>query len=398
MMATIKLTNPHSLLLVMTNKRAIVPLLVGCLWLVPGLQSTISSVLSEAFIQVSAFVAATLAIYYGISHHLNTLGLQKWINNKPYREVLFASLMGVLPGCGGAIVIITQYTKGQIRFGAVVAVLTSTMGDAAFLLVSQRPQDALIVLPLCMAVGVISGLFTNSFLPSPVLAMPSPNEQDGDTTATSKPSLHKIDILIAKLSIVFWCVLIVPMTAVALLVAMQYDVNGLIGLPEHSIETLGAMAGFSCLLLWALSAKSDRYSELTRENDNELPKHWLRKVAQDTQFVTSWVVLAFIAFELIMLAGGETIFEFLHTWQSGSILVAALIGLLPGCGPQILVTSFYIQNTIPLSALIANAVSNDGDALFPAIALAPKAAFLATLYSFIPALIAGYGFYWLVEM
>ncbi|RUM54741.1 MAG: manganese transporter, partial [Marinomonas sp.] len=233
----------------MSNKRAIVPLLVGCLWLVPGLQSTISSVLSEAFIQVSAFVAATLAIYYGISHHLNTLGLQKWINNKPYREVLFASLMGVLPGCGGAIVIITQYTKGQIRFGAVVAVLTSTMGDAAFLLVSQRPQDALIVLPLCMAVGVISGLFTNRFLPSPALAIPSTNEQNGDTTATSKPSLHTIDILIAKLSIVFWCVLIVPMTAVALLVAMQYDVNGLIGLPEHSIETLGAMAGFSCLLL-----------------------------------------------------------------------------------------------------------------------------------------------------
>ncbi|WOD06430.1 putative manganese transporter [Marinomonas sp. GJ51-6] len=56
-----------------------------------------------------------------------------------------------------------------------------------------------------------------------------------------------------------------------------------------------------------------------------------------------------------------------------------------------------MQNAIPLSAQIANSISNDGDALFPAIALAPKAALFATVYSTIPALIAGYGYYWLVE-
>ena len=34
-------------------------------------------------------------------------------------------------------------------------------------------------------------------------------------------------------------------------------------------------------------------------------------------------------------------------------------------------------------------------ALFPAIALEPKAAFYATAYSAVPALIVGYGFYYL---
>ena len=36
---------------------------------------------------------------------------------------------------------------------------------------------------------------------------------------------------------------------------------------------------------------------------------------------------------------------------------------------------------------------NDGDALFPAIALNPRAALVATVYSAIPALIVAYGFW-----
>ena len=79
-------------------------------------------------------------------------------------------------------------------------------------------------------------------------------------------------------------------------------------------------------------------------------------------------------------------------------LMGLTIGLLPGCGPQILVTSLYISGAAPLSAQLANAISNDGDALFPAIALAPQAAIVATFYSALPALVVGYGYYFLFEM
>ena len=78
-------------------------------------------------------------------------------------------------------------------------------------------------------------------------------------------------------------------------------------------------------------------------------------------------------------------------------LITIIMGLLPGCGPQVIVTSMYIGGIIPLSAQIGNAISNDGDALFPAIALAPKTAIVATLYSSIPALIVAYGWYFIFE-
>ena len=52
---------------------------------------------------------------------------------------------------------------------------------------------------------------------------------------------------------------------------------------------------------------------------------------------------------------------------------------------------------IPLSAQIGNALSNDGDALFPAIAIAPKVAIVATLYSAVPAFILAYGWMFWME-
>ena len=76
-------------------------------------------------------------------------------------------------------------------------------------------------------------------------------------------------------------------------------------------------------------------------------------------------------------------------------LIAVLVGFIPGCGPQVLVATLYINGVIPFAALIGNAISNDGDALFPAIALNPRAAVVSTGYSTIPALIVAYGFYFL---
>jgi hypothetical protein len=70
-----------------------------------------------------------------------------------------------------------------------------------------------------------------------------------------------------------------------------------------------------------------------------------------------------------------------------------VIGFVPGCGPQVLVTTLYINGLIPFSALLGNAISNDGDALFPAIAINSRAAVLATVYSAVPAMIMAYGFF-----
>ena len=105
--------------------------------------------------------------------------------------------------------------------------------------------------------------------------------------------------------------------------------------------------------------------------------HPIQKAAQDTNFVSAWVILAFLAFELTTYFSGLDLGATFSNWGIWMPLVGLAIGILPGCGPQILVTSLYISGAAPLSAQLSNAISNDGDALFPAIAMAPKAALVA---------------------
>ncbi|WP_164488556.1 putative manganese transporter [Photobacterium sanguinicancri] len=140
------------------NKRLILPVILFALLAAPSTREITVAVLSDAFWQVAAYVAATLTIYHIIANKMSQKSrLKTLLNSNARYQVIFAALMGALPGCGGAIVVITQYVRGQLSFGAVVAVLTATMGDAAFLLLATEPSTGLLMMAIGCCVGLISG-------------------------------------------------------------------------------------------------------------------------------------------------------------------------------------------------------------------------------------------------
>jgi len=147
----------------LSRKRLLVPILIFALLLTDSTYLLTQRVLSDAFWQVSAYVAASLALY----HYLAGLITQhKWLLNVTHThrsyQIVFASLMGAMPGCGGAIIVITQFVQGKFSFGAVVAVLTATMGDAAFLLLASRPSIGFLVIAVGVGVGLISGIVVDA--------------------------------------------------------------------------------------------------------------------------------------------------------------------------------------------------------------------------------------------
>lgn len=375
-------------------RRYLLPCLLLLLAAYPATRALVIGVLSDAFLQVAAFVGATLTLYYGLTHSLGQQRLVQLIGGHPLYGVLSAACLGALPGCGGAIIVITQFTKGHIRFGAVVAVLTSTMGDAAFLLLAQRPTDGLLIIALGCITGTLSGYLVSA-IHRPDFMRPAP--QQADDPDNDVLNMLQANPVVAKASFHFWRLLMLPTLLLGIALALQWDINALFGLADGSLELVAALAGFIAVLLWALSSTGGSYLAVTCEDNPTKPIHWLYKVALDTQFVTSWVVAAFLLFELAMFFSGFDLRTFLASWGSWAVLMAVVIGFMPGCGPQILVTGLYLQGALPFSAQLGNAISNDGDALFPAIALAPKAAILATLYSAIPAILLGYGYHFLFE-
>ncbi|PSV49137.1 putative manganese transporter [Photobacterium indicum] len=377
----------------LTNKRLILPIVLLALLVVTNTREITISVLSDAFWQVATYVAATLAIYHAISSRLsNTNKLTGLLNRSAYFQVLFSASMGALPGCGGAIVVITQYVKGRLSFGSVVAVLTATMGDAAFLLLAAQPKTGLLVISIGFVVGLLSGWIVDAihgehFMRPAIKDTPIPS-------CANKKEAHQPPL---KLQGHFWKWMLLPASVIAIMGSLQINIDHFFHLENGTINVIGAAAAIVSIILWAISRDITDYESAVSEDPKEQTNTLFQRVAQDTNFVTSWVICAFLLFELTMYWTGINLASAFTEWSAYIPLMGVVIGLLPGCGPQILVTSLYISGAVPLSAQLGNSISNDGDALFPAIVLAPKAALMATIYSSIPAVIVAYGYYYLFE-
>ena len=116
---------------------------------------------ADAYLQVSTFVAGTFMIFYGIEKFLK-IDATAALRRNTIWQVPVAAALGALPGCGGAIIVVTQYVTGRLSFGSVVAVLTATMGDAAFLLIAQEPLTGLAIIVMGFVVGTLSGWVINA--------------------------------------------------------------------------------------------------------------------------------------------------------------------------------------------------------------------------------------------
>ena len=345
----------------------------------------IKSAVADAYIAVTSFVAGTLLFFYTLEKYLN-LDLEKIFLKKPKLEVFLSSFLGALPGCGGAIIVLTQYSRGKASFGSVVAALTATMGDAAFLLIAKEPMIGLLIFFIGFAVGFISGVMVNLIHGKSFMKM---NGCDV-IKLNSKPSNYKT----SKTLDLFWIILIIPGIVFGILSAFQLDLDTFFSnkLIENPITFYGFFAGLLCFIMWIIPIISG-----FKYNPSAANEKIIRRTVSDTNFITGWVILAFLAYELTVHLGNLDLVSLFKSYYIFVPLIAIIVGFLPGCGPQILVTTLYLNGIIPLSAQIGNAISNDGDALFPAIALHPKAAIKATIYSGIPALIVGYGYFFIFE-
>lgn len=375
------------------HKRLLLPITLLALVAAKTTRTITVTTLSDAFWAVSTYVAFTLVIYHYLSNIMGkTNRITALYNKSRTNQVVFSSLLGALPGCGGAIVVTTQYISGKVGFGSVVAVLTATMGDAAFLLIAAQPKVGFGVMALGVVVGAVSGIIVNALHKDDFL------RPEAKEMVEPKRDIPCLQVKAINLQGAFWKWVLVPATVVAVLGSFQVDINQLLHVPDHTIEWIGAALAIGSMLLWSLTKEISDYQSTVSEDNKCVTSHPIQKAAQDTNFVSAWVIVAFLIFELSTFFSGvdlHTVFLGYGMWMP---LIGLAIGLLPGCGPQILVTSLYLSGAMPMSAQLSNAISNDGDALFPAIALAPKAAMVATFYSAVPAFVVGYGYYFLFEM
>ena len=351
------------------HRRLAVLLVLVIYSLFPGKLGEITRLsLFDAYIQVTVFVAATLLLFFSLEHFFK-IDVGILMKKGDIWQVPMASFLGALPGCGGAVVVITAFARGNIRLGAMVAALIATMGDAAFLLLAKEPTTYIRLIGISMFAAIVSGWLVDRF-------------HQGELYSSEVKNIKNIKIGELRIRDKLFMSLAAPGLILGILQLAQINISefGII------IFSLGVFGALFSIAVWAISP----INAVSSSGD-----HPFTRSSEETSFVTIWVIAGFLAYEYAYAFFGLDLEVLAEAAWIFLPLLAVLVGFIPGCGPQVLVTTLYLNGIIPFAALIANSISNDGDALFPAIALTPKMAVIATLYSGIPALIISYIFLFL---
>jgi len=79
------------------------------------------------------------------------------LTGRPLNQYVLASLLGAVPGCIDAFLIVSLYLHGVVGFGALVAVMLSTAGDEAFVMLAMVPEAAYKIFALLIPLGILGG-------------------------------------------------------------------------------------------------------------------------------------------------------------------------------------------------------------------------------------------------
>lgn len=373
--------------------------------------------LRDGFVQVSAFVAITVLLFSYLQYQTGGRIVEYLRNNKKMQPI-YGAVLGLIPGCGGAIIIMPLYVRGTVSFGTVVAALAATAGDSAFVILALAPQAALYAYSMAFLSAILFGyavdkwglgvsrvdrMMANTGLKGPEEKtnntkedLPGYAREQAEHAHWPDPGTQKkigaMTTFSHAVHILWWGVAMAGLFAgVLYLVKGAPEVSLSFSIDFFGLFTITGLLG--TLLSFYLHFVGRRYIGRTdgEEGSNNFSSSYetFRHAAMETSMVTVWVIVAYLLYEYSVGFFHIDIAELATTAGIFAPIAGSLIGWIPGCAPQIVLAQLYAENGIPFSTLAANAISQDGDALFPLMAIDVKAAIVATIYTSIPAFVVG---------
>ena len=96
--------------------------------------------------------------YVNIHSHGNSF---KKLKKSPVRQVLVATLLGMIPGCIGGFAVVSLFTHNLLSFGALVAMMIASSGDEAFVLMAMIPKTAVILFIILIVIAIVAGIIVD---------------------------------------------------------------------------------------------------------------------------------------------------------------------------------------------------------------------------------------------
>ncbi len=365
----------------------------------------------ETFLHVGSLVSISILLFGYINYKTSGSFIDVISRNKNIQPILGA-LLGALPGCGGSIVLMPLFMSNKVTFGTIISSLIASMGDSAFLMMTSDFKAYIVITVISFIVGIITGYLVDGFKVEQRLELHKHKKRVNTkekAVGLRSSSANACDI---KVHNKFYHISHEIVHGVGYKIYLFLLISGFIfmvlahsglefGFIEamHSFEEVIAIVGIVCSFVYMIMTKKVLENENFEENEHKLMslKETIIHSVSEISFVIVWIFIAYIFYDIVIyfVGGEEALVKLVLGAGVLSVFAGAALGIVPGCGIQIVVMSFYLKGSLPFAALVANTISQDGDALFPLLAMDKKSAMWATIITTIPAILVGIIIYFL---
>ncbi|MFO7723588.1 MAG: putative manganese transporter [Bacteroidales bacterium] len=276
----------------------------------------------------------------------------RFFNRRNWMQIIFAAILGVLPGCMGTYVAVSLYVHRLFSFAALVTAMIATSGDEAFVMISVMPGTAMIIFGALMAIAILSGLLVHVFMKNRSL-MPKSDMHFEVHHHDPHCSCFEKDLLIPQLKKISFERALLLFGGISFVVLLLSGELGLVSWTWTKITFLvTSLLGLAMVITVP---------------DHFLTKHlWGHVIRKHFLKVFLWTFAAFLIIHMIIPY--LDLEHWLETNRFYILLIAVLIGILPESGPHIIFIFLFLDGNIPLSILLANSIVQDGHGALPLLA------------------------------
>ena len=118
--------------------------------------------------------------------------------------------------------------------------------------------------------------------------------------------------------------------------------------------------------------------------------HLLTDILRNSILITGLVVVMMMMIESLNIESRGLIFKGLKKTKFGQVVIAALLGSVPGCMGGFATVSLYTHRMFSFGALVAMMIASSGDEAFVMLAMIPDQALILFAVLFVLAVVVGY--------
>ena len=335
--------------------------------------------------------------------NVRTGGLwSKRLQKSPWIQILFAIIMGVIPGCLGTYTVVSLYVHRVVNFPALMAALITTTGDEAFFMFSLFPEKALLINLILIITAIIVATILQFSLKNKFIGLKDKEMSfpihENESCSHSHHHHHSVKKNIKNIS--FVRALLITLCLGVLTLVLSGVIDG-----SHHLNLLMGGASEESVIhsmesLQVTESPSHQGCEEGHHHDHGGEADWIRII----------LIILFVAILIIVIVAEEHFLEE-HLWQHvikvhlpkiflwtfGVILcltilnnyvnihdiidskpfivllIAILIGLIPQSGPHLIFLILFANGDLPLGIFLANCIVQDGHGALPLLAESRKA-------------------------